>query len=106
MARIAALFLILMASVSLAAGCGSGESQEDIATEVARTWVDKSIDEVSDAVVELVIGKVPVVSQIAGDAIAEQVRDNVVWSYSAPRNPDGNPLLGRRIWAVRPTRAK
>ena len=24
----------------------------------------------------------------------------------APRNPDGNPLLGRGIWAVRPPRAK
>ena len=62
MARITALFLVLIAFASLAAGCGSGESKEDIATGVARTWVETSIDEVSDEVIELVVGEVPVVS--------------------------------------------
>ena len=38
MTKIAALLLTLMAIISLATACGSGESQEDIATEVARTW--------------------------------------------------------------------
>ena len=85
MTRIAALFLTLMAIISLAAACGSGESQEDIATEVARTWVDNSIEDVSIAVAELVTGNVPIVSQIAGDVLAEQVHDNVVWSYSTPK---------------------
>ena len=85
MTRIAALFLTLMAIISLATACGSGESQEDIATKVAKTWVDNSIEDVSNAVAELVTGNVPIVSQIAGDVLADQVRDNVVWSYSTPK---------------------
>ena len=85
MTKIAALLLTLMAIISLATACGSGESQEDIATEVARTWVDNSIDDVSNAVVELVTGNNPIVSQIAGGVLAEQVRDNVEWSYSTPK---------------------
>ena len=47
MTRIAALFLTLMAIISLATACGSGETQEDIATEVATTWVENSIEDVS-----------------------------------------------------------
>ena len=79
MTKIAALFLTLMVIISLATACGSGESQEDIATEVARTWVDNSIEDVSNAVAALVIGNDPIVSKIAGDVLAGQVRDNVVW---------------------------
>ena len=62
MTRITVLLLTLMAIISLATACGSGESQEDIATEVARTWVDNSIDDVSNAVAELVTGNDPIVS--------------------------------------------
>ena len=51
---------------------------------MARTWVDTSTDEVSDEVIELVVGEVPVVSQIAGVVLAEQIRDNQAWAYSAP----------------------
>ena len=79
------MFLTLAAFVSLVAGCGSGESQEEIATGVARTWVNTSIDDVSDTVVTLVIGEAPLLSQIAGEALAKQVHDNVAWSYSTPK---------------------
>ena len=33
----------------------------------------------------LVTGNVPIVSQIAGDVLTDQVRDNVAWSYSTPK---------------------
>ena len=79
------MFLPLAAFVSLVAGCGSGESQEEIATGVARTWVNNSIEDVSDTVVNLVIGEAPLLSQIAGEVLAEQVGDNVAWSYSTPK---------------------
>ncbi len=85
MARIAALFLVLIGFASLAAGCGSGESQEEIATGVARAWVDESIEEVSHAVIELVAVEASVVTQMVGEVLAEQVRSNLDWTYSAPR---------------------
>ena len=47
-------------------GC-SGESQEDIALEVAENWTDDSIENVSDSVVQLVVGEYPIVSRLAGD---------------------------------------
>ena len=116
MTKIAALLLTLMAIISLATACGSGESQEDIATEVARTWVDNSIDDVSNAVAELVTGNDPIVSQIAGGVLAEQVRDNVEWSYSTPKREGDEkyqvavtasvtlsvelPLLGTKAYVV------
>ena len=116
MTRITVLLLTLMAIISLATACGSGESQEDIATEVARTWVDNSIDDVSNAVAELVTGNDPIVSQIAGGVLAEQVRDNVEWSYSTPKREGDEkyqvavtasvtlsvelPLLGTKAYVV------
>ena len=82
MARLVTLSLLVVAVAALVAGCGSGESQQDIATEVAMTWVDESIEDVSDAVVQLLVGDIPGLGQIAGDALTEQVRENVEWSYS------------------------
>ena len=85
MPRIAVVFVVLIAFASLAAGCGSGESQEEIATEVARAWVDESIDEVSNSVIELVAGEASFVTQMVGEVLAEQVHSNLDWTYSAPR---------------------
>ena len=116
MTRIAAVSLTLMVLISLAVGCGGGENQEDIATEVAKTWVDNSIENVSNAVVELVVGENPIVSQIAGDVLAGQVHDNVMWSYSTPKRESDEiyqvavtasvtlsvqlPLLGTKAYVV------
>lgn len=85
MTRTTIVFLALVAIVSLATACGSGKSQEEVAIEVASAWVDGSIEEVSNAVVDLVVGESPVLNQIAGDVLADQIRDNVVWSYSASK---------------------
>ena len=116
MTRIVVLLLTLIAIVSLVMACGSGESQEDIATEAARTWVDNSIEDVSHAVAALVTGNVPIVSQIAGDVLTDQVRDNVAWSYSTPKRVgDGKyevaatasvtlsvelPILGTKVYVA------
>ena len=108
------LILALIASAGLAAGCG--ESREDITTETARAWVDQSIDEVSNTVVELVIGEVPVATQLAGQVLADKIRDNLTWTYYKPRPQDfvryeitataavdfslDIPLLGERAYVV------
>ena len=85
MTRSIVAFLALVAIISLATACGSGKSQEEIATEVASAWVNSSIGEVSDKVVDLVVGESPVLDQIAGDILADQILDNVMWSYSASK---------------------
>ena len=85
MVRIAVSLLALITFASLAAGCGSGESKEDIASEVAKAWVSASIDEVADEVIELVVGEAPIVNQIAGAVLSDQIRDNLLWEYSPPK---------------------
>jgi len=85
MTKIIVLLLMAMALAGLWAGCGGGESKEDIATEVAREWVDTSIGLVSEATLELIVGEKPALTQLAGGFIADQVRQNLSWTYSAPK---------------------
>ena len=68
----------------LAALPACGESREAVATRVVTEWVIENTNAVADEVVEAVVGDVPIISQIAGDALAHQVRDNVTWSYAEP----------------------
>jgi len=111
-----ALLLMAMALAGLWAGCGGGESKEDIATEVAREWVNASIGLVSQATVELIVGEKPALTQLAGGVIADQIRQNLSWTYSAPKEESEDrysitatavadfkidiPLLGEREYSV------
>ena len=61
-------------------GC-SGETQEDIALEVAEKWTDVSIDNVSDSVVQVLVGEFPIISRLAGGILATQVKERVSWNY-------------------------
>ena len=70
------LCLTLLASF----GC-AGQSQEDIAVEVAEKWTDDSIESVADSVVQVLVGEFPIVSRLAGDILADQVKERVSWSY-------------------------
>ncbi len=85
MARVGMVLVASLVLMGMWAGCGGGESKEDIATGVAREWVDSSIDLISDAVVELVIADRPALTQLVGGVIADQVRDNLSWTYSVPK---------------------
>ncbi len=116
MTKIAALLLTSITLVGLWAGCGGGESKEDIATAVAKEWVNTSIDLVSDATVELVVGENPALTQLAGGVIADQIRENLSWTYSGPKEESedrysvtatavadlkiGLPLLGEKEYSV------
>ena len=83
MTRITVLFLTLVAILGLLAACG--DSKADIADEVAREWVDASIDLAANAAAELVIDESPALAQLAGAALAGQIREHLNWSYSTPR---------------------
>ena len=80
MKRIAALFLTLMAISD-----GVWKRRDSASQPKWQQPGLKTVEDVSNAVAELVTGNVPILSQIAGDALAGQVRDNVVWSYSTPK---------------------
>ena len=115
MMRLATLSLLLVICVWSAVGCG-GPSKEEIALETAQQWVDASIDQVSEAVVELVAGEYPALAGIAASVVADQVRDNLDWEYSTPRHEAGDqysltatasaefevnvPLLGTQEYSV------
>ena len=80
------------------------------------TWVDESIEDVSDAVVQLMLGDIHGLGQIAGDALTEQIHENVEWSYSTGKSLGENkfqlsatgsvnvkveiPLLGTKAYVV------
>ena len=116
MTKIIVLLLTAMALAGLWAGCGGGESRENIATGVARDWVNTSIDLVSEATVELIVGEKPALTQLAGGVIADQVRENLSWTYSTPKEEGEDrysitatavadlkidiPLLGEREYSV------
>ena len=89
MMRMATLSLLLAICVWSVIGCG-GPSNEEIALETAQQWVDTSIDQVSEVVVDLVAGENPALAGIAASVVADQVRDNVNWEYSAPQRETGD----------------
>ncbi len=93
MARVGMILVTSLLLIGMWAGCGGGENKEDIATKVAREWVVSSIDLVSDAVVELVIADRPALTQLVGGVIADQVRDNLSWTYSVPRELGGDRYM-------------
>lgn len=110
--------LALLVSAVLAA-CGGGDSgsDKDKALDVARKWVDSSVDAVADEIVELMIGEVPVVGRLASNVIADQIHDQMTWIYSEPVNESGKiylvtatvslepkfdlPLLGSKTYEVK-----
>ena len=75
------------------------------------------MDAVSDVIVELIIGEVPIASSLASSVIADQIDDRLEWSYSEPVNESGKiyrvtatasaepefsvPLLGSRTYEVK-----
>lgn len=83
LARFAALFMLLTPAWMLA-GCGSEDDGKAVAAEVASAWVNSSIDEVSGAVAELVIGEEPAVAGLAAGALSGLIRDGLSWTYSEP----------------------
>ena len=88
MLRMATLSILLAICAWSIVGCG-GPSNEEIAVETAQQWVDSSIGQVSEAVVELVAGEYPAVAGIASAVVADQLRDNLEWEYSTPRRESG-----------------
>jgi len=74
-----ALTLVCLALLASFA-CGS-ESQEDISLEVAKEWTDDSIENVSESVVQLVVGEFSIVGRLAADVLADQVKERISWSY-------------------------
>ena len=57
-------------------------SDEEIAASVAREWTSKSINDVSELVIGMVVGNAPIVAKIGGDLLADKIREVVSWSYS------------------------
>ena len=89
--RVAVLMALILALVGVS--CGAGEDREEISTEVAAEWVQGNTDTVSEVVVELLLaspalkdnlGKIPRTETLLAGLVADQIRDNIAWSYSTP----------------------
>lgn len=116
MRQISVFLLASMVLVGVMAGCGDRESREDIAARVAREWVNASIGLVAGVTAEMVVGEKPVMTQLAGGVIANQIRDNLSWTYSDPKEEGEDrysvtatavtqleiemPFLGEKTYAV------
>ena len=91
--RVALLMALMLAVTVAGVSCGDRRDREEISTEVATEWVQDSIEVVSDVVVELLIlspalrdtvGKMPDTEALLAGLVADQIRDNIAWSYSKP----------------------
>ena len=109
------MYFALLLSVIIVA-CGGGKSDSEKALDLARNWVDSNTDAVADEIAKFVIGEVPIVSALAGNAIAREINKRMQWSYSEPENMTGRvyrvtatasvepkfdiPLLGSKTYQI------
>ena len=90
MYRFIAPLLLVSFLAFLVAGC-SGMSDEEIAHQVAEDWTTSSIRHVTEDVMSYLTGNAPIVSQIAGGALVDEIADRVTWTYGTPRcSSDGD----------------
>ena len=83
---------LLVASITLLllVGCGGGANNEEKTLLVAQAWTASTTEAVVSAIVDLVIGNVPVAPGFASDKITEQVNKRLAWDYSDPQESSGN----------------
>ena len=100
--RAAVLMALMLAVTVSGVYCGGEKDREAISTEVATEWVQGNIGTVSEMVVELLtvapalrdtLGKMPNTETLLAGLVADQIRDNIAWSYSTPA-PEGQALYG------------
>lgn len=69
---------------SSSSGGNGNVNSEQVVADLAKEWSRTSIDEVSDAVISLLVGQIPFVGSIASNILSEQIQQNVRWGYSNP----------------------
>ena len=91
--RVAVLMALILAVTVSGVYCVGGKDREAISTEVATEWVQGNIDTVSEVLVELLtvapalrdtVGKMPGAETLLAGLVADQIKDNIAWSYSTP----------------------
>lgn len=91
MTRVVFLMALMLAMIGTAISCG--RDREAISTEVATEWVADSISTVSEVLVELLmvapvlrdtLEKMPAAETLLAGVVADQIRANIAWHYSAP----------------------
>ena len=75
--------LTILACTCLIASAGC-TSQAGVATRIATDWVTDSTSIVTGEFVDLVVGDIPFVSQLARSVLEDQIRDSVTWEFSTP----------------------
>ena len=60
-------------------------SDEQIAMEVTREWTVASVDNISNTVAGLVVGRVPILQGRVAELIGDQIRSRVTWTADWPR---------------------
>ena len=97
MKQFAFLAAIALAVALTVISCGSGEDRAQIATEVANEWVGDNIDNVSEAIAEALtlapalgdfLDAVPAAKTLVADAVADQIRAKIDWTFSTPSPQD------------------
>ena len=100
MRKLAFLAATALAVALTVVSCGSGEDRAAIATGVANEWVEDNIDNVSEAIAEALtlapvlgdfLDAVPAAKALVADAVADQVRDKIDWTFSMP-SPQGEVM--------------
>ena len=87
------LVCLIMVMGTLACGGDDTEAEKARALNAARQWVDGSTEAVVDAIVTLVVGRVPG-ANLLSSVIAGQIDDRVTWSYSEPVDTSDDNVYG------------
>ena len=82
--------LTFSAVLILAVGCGGGARNEEKALQAAQEWTASTTEAIVGAIVDLVIGNVPIASGKAIDMVTNQINKGITWDYSQPQQSSGN----------------
>ena len=83
-----AMLIALITGIALFVQACGGDSPEEVATRVAHDWTSSNVSQVSSGLGELVTGDIPVLRELAGAAIRNQIDEHLTWTYSEPEQID------------------
>ena len=76
--------LTLLAVLTLGIGCSSTRDPAEIATELGQDYINDNIDYFSEQIAGVITDQNPILREIGGELIEDEVHENVNWTFSQP----------------------
>ena len=69
---------------------GCGPNSEAVALEVAQDWASDSVTSAASNISDALLQDQPILEAIAASVVEDQIRSNVSWNFSSPRQLNGS----------------